>query len=143
MSQPAKFQSSEVSKTSELSPANNFKPTELGDLPAEWEVVRLGDVTLKTKNRDPRQQPDKRFRYIDVSSVSNETYRIIEAQTLLGCDAPSRARKEVKAGDTIFATVRPYLRNIAQVPEHLDNEICSTGFCIIRANPEQLSNFQN
>ncbi len=115
-----------------------FKPTEIGDIPTEWDVVQLGDIALKTKNRDPRSTPDKQFRYIDVASVSNETYRIVNPQILRGRDAPSRARKVVKAGDTIFATVRPYLRNIAQVPEYLDDEICSTGFCIIRTNPEQL-----
>lgn len=132
-------QTSKVSETFEVSSPNTFKPTELGDLPAGWEVVQLGEVTLTTETRDPRKKPDKRFRYIDVASVSNETYRVVSPQSLIGCDAPSRARKVVWAGDTIFATVRPYLRNIAQVPSYLDNEICSTGFCIIRANSKRLN----
>lgn len=97
----------------------------------------LAAVTVATGTRDPRKQPASDFRYIDVSSVSNETYRITTHSIIAGKDAPSRARKVVRAGDTIFATVRPYLRNIAQVPQELDNSICSTGFCVIRANPQQ------
>jgi len=110
-----------------------FKETEIGPIPVEWEVVPLRDVTEKKQTRDPRKTPDEKFRYMDVSSVSNETYRVHGWKEYHGREAPSRARKVVRARDTLFATVRPYLRNIAQVPTHLDDEICSTGFCVIRA----------
>ena len=50
--------------------------------------------------------------------------------------APSRARKIVNRDDTIFATVRPTLRRIAQVQECLDGEIVSTAFCVLRSNAE-------
>ena len=36
------------------------------------------------------------------------------------------------SGDTLFATVRPYLRNIALVPSCYDQEIASTGFSVLR-----------
>ena len=38
----------------------------------------------------------------------------------------------VESGDTIFATIRPTLRRIAQIPESLDGEIASTAFCVLR-----------
>ncbi|MGW2812538.1 restriction endonuclease subunit S [Streptomyces sp. NPDC001415] len=47
--------------------------------------------------------------------------------------APSRARQLLRRGDTVFSTVRPYLRKIAWVPEEFDGEIASTGFCVLRA----------
>ena len=115
--------------------SNGSKETEIGLIPVEWEVVPLREVTEKKQTRDPRKTPDEAFRYIDVSSVSNESYRVQGWKERKGREAPSRARKVVKARDTLFATVRPYLRNIAQVPSHLDGEICSTGFCVIRAKP--------
>jgi type I restriction enzyme S subunit len=34
----------------------------------------------------------------------------------------------------IFATTRPYLKNIAIVPPELDGQICSTGFCVLRVD---------
>ena len=105
-------------------------------------VHPLRDLTLRTKQRDPRIRPEEKFTYIDVSSISSESLRIVQTSTLLGSDAPSRARKSVQAGDVLFATVRPSLRRIALVPEELDGAICSTAFTVLRPNPAVLdSNF--
>lgn len=38
----------------------------------------------------------------------------------------------METGDTIFATVRPTLRRIAQIPSTLHGEIVSTAFCVLR-----------
>lgn len=115
----------------------DMKETEIGPVPADWATVPLREVTQKKESRDPRKTPGVPFRYVDVSSVSNDTHRVQEWKDLLGNEAPSRARKVIRAGDVLFATVRPYLRNIARVPDQLDNEICSTGFCVIRPWPAE------
>lgn len=117
----------------------DFTETEIGLIPADWDVLHLHEVTLKTKTYDPTKQADKEFLYVDVSSISNEINRINGYSVVIGAEAPSRARKVIHSGDTIFATVRPYLRNIAQVPSDLHQSICSTGFCVLRANPETTS----
>lgn len=91
---------------------------------------------LKTETVNPLSAPDDDFSYIDVSSVSNETYEIEETQRLKGKDAPSRARRLVKAGDVIFATIRPTLQRIARVPASLDGQVCSTGYFVMRPCPE-------
>lgn len=111
-----------------------FKETEVGYVPTEWNVAPLSTVSVKTVNRNPSNAPNVTFRYIDVSSVSNETFQVTGYSDILGKDAPSRARRVVKADDTIFATVRPYLMNIARIPGNLNESICSTGFCVIRAD---------
>jgi len=38
-----------------------------------------------------------------------------------------------------FSTVRTYLKNIAYVHSEYDNEICSTGFCVIRPKKDVLT----
>jgi hypothetical protein len=43
----------------------------------------------------------------------------------------------IRSGDVIFATTRPYLKNIALVPSELDNQICSTGICVIHVDPDR------
>jgi len=101
-----------------------------------WKTKRLGDVLLKTETTDPTRSPNTEFDYIDVSCVSNETLAIQETQRLTGKDAPSRARRLVRATDILFATIRPTLRRIAIVPEELDEQVCSTGYFVLRANPE-------
>ena len=75
-----------------------------------WQTKTLGEVLQKTETVKPLQSPEAEFDYIDVSSVSNATFQIEETQRLKGKDAPSRARRLVKANDVLFATVRPTLR---------------------------------
>lgn len=103
---------------------------------AGWKIKTLGDVVLKISTVDPAQSPDIEFDYIDVSSVSNRTFQIEETQRLKGKDAPSRARRLVRTNDVLFATVRPTLRRIAIVPAGLDKQVCSTGYFVMRPNPE-------
>jgi type I restriction enzyme, S subunit len=101
-----------------------------------WQTKALGEVLQKTDTVNPLQSPKAEFEYIDVSSVSNTTFQIEETQSLKGKDAPSRARRVVKANDIIFATIRPTLQRIAIVPEQLDNQVCSTGYFVLQPKPE-------
>lgn len=54
-------------------------------------------------------------------------------------DAPSRATRYTKAGDVLFSMVRPYLRNIAIVPEN--GWIASTGFYVCSPSKLLLSQY--
>lgn len=101
-----------------------------------WQIKTLGEVLQKTETINPQQYPEVEFEYIDVSSVSNSTFQIEETQTLKGKDAPSRARRLVRANDVLFATIRPTLRRIAIVPEYLDKQVCSTGYFVLRPDAE-------
>ena len=101
----------------------------------KWPRKRLDEVcTEKVGTRDPRFEPDKSFWYIDITSVNNITKRIKMPKNILGKDAPSRARQVIHADDVIVSTTRPNLNAVAVVPAELDNQICSTGFCVLRAN---------
>jgi type I restriction enzyme S subunit len=111
-----------------------FKETEIGRIPDGWEVVRLKEITLPTENIDPRSETEKDFKYVDIASIEN--LAIIGWNLINSKNAPSRARQLIKTKDVIFATTRPYLKNMAMVPKNLDGQICSTGFCVVRANEE-------
>lgn len=115
------------------------KETEIGLVPESWEVVRIENIVNETKIRDPCKEPNKEFIYVDVSSVSNEFFRIENATKLLGKDAPSRARKIIRNGDVIFATVRPTLKRIAKITPEFDNQICSTGYCVLQPKTNQIT----
>jgi len=99
-----------------------------------WKETRLKDVCLKTRQWKPKTEPRGDFLYIDVSSVSNDTYSIASPKAVTGRTAPGRARKIVHAGDVIYATIRPTLRRIALVPAEYDNNMASTAFCVVRAD---------
>ena len=94
--------------------------------------MKLIDVIQKTETVNPQKNPDSSFEYIDVSSICNKRFVIQETSIVIGKNAPSRARKLVRTGDILFATVRPTLKRIAQVPSYLDRQVCSTGYFVLR-----------
>ena len=103
-----------------------------------WAWRPLGEMTIPPSMWNPRTDPRTSIRYVDVSAVSRDELGIVSYAEHSAVDAPSRARKVVKTGDTIFATVRPSLRRIARVPVSLDGEIVSTAFCVLRPNPSAI-----
>jgi type I restriction enzyme S subunit len=104
--------------------------------------VRLsGIVSTAIDGRDPRGRPSDPFTYVDIASIHPSEKRIFSAKTLLGQDAPSRARRVIRAGDILVSTVRPNLNAVALVPANLDNQICSTGICVLRPTNEVLSEY--
>jgi type I restriction enzyme S subunit len=109
------------------------------DLPVGWKRLPLNEICESKPLVNPRKTPSKEFDYVDIASVSNETFSIGETKRLLGSEAPSRARKPIFNQDVIFATTRPYLKSIAMVPKNLDGQVCSTGFCVLRPSPRVLA----
>lgn len=105
----------------------------MSDLPEGWTQVPLAAITSEVTQREPSD--DETIRYIDIGSVNRTTKAIETPQKLLGKDAPSRARKQVAAGDTLVSMTRPNLNAVALVPKELDGEIASTGFDVLRPIP--------
>lgn len=98
-----------------------------------WEEKTFGEVLLKTESVDPTKKPDEEFIYLDVSSVNKETKEIENASSVMGKDAPSRARKLIRTNDVIFATVRPTHSRVALITEEYNEQVCSTGYFVLRA----------
>ena len=108
------------------------KQTEIGPVPQSWEVVALGELVEEAPQVNMRTEAERNIQYIDVSSISREFLRIETTSSFVLKDAPGRARKKVKTGDVIFATVRPTLLRVARVAEDYDEQVCSTAFCVLR-----------
>ena len=104
----------------------------------KWPTFAIGDLCLTTRQRDPRRKPEETFVYIDISTIDKDAKSIISPPIITGAEAPSRARKEVCAGDVLVSTVRPNLNAVTIVPPELEGQIASTGFCVLRANPKIL-----
>lgn len=106
-----------------------------------WKQVRIRDVVIPFKTVDPTKRPNVKFTYIDIGAIDNRSQTINEPKQILGKDAPSRARRQIKAGDVLFSTVRTYLKNIAVVPNDLDGAVTSTGISVLRPSDEIESRF--
>jgi len=99
------------------------------ELPVGWEWASIPDVSFNWGQK----KPDKTFTYIDVSSIDNQVGEIGDGlQIVEPEDASSRARKIVQQGSVIYATVRPYLLNIAIVDQEFNPPpIVSTAFYVM------------
>ena len=107
------------------------------DIPESWKWCRLGALTYNWGQKTP----DNRFCYVDVGSVNNISHTLNSENTVVEAkDASSRAKKIVKYGDVIFATIRPYLKNICIIDREFPYEpIVSTAFAVMHC-PEGLLN---
>jgi type I restriction enzyme S subunit len=106
------------------------------ELPDGWRLKPLRECVGPKQSWNASRQPRRRIRYVELSGIDNRRGVITDFSDLAADEAPSRAKKMIRTGDVIFATTRPNLKNIAVVPRELDGEICSTGFCVLRALPD-------
>lgn len=103
----------------------------IGEIPVDWSIKKLKYYT--TTNDEVLTEstaPDYEFRYVDIGSVTLQN-GIEQYQGFSFENAPSRARRIVRAGDVIVSTVRTYLKAVASIHDDKD-VIVSTGFAVIR-----------
>jgi type I restriction enzyme S subunit len=105
-----------------------------GNHSKSWQTTTIREICEPTRVWNPQKEPRDEFWYVDVSAVSRDSLSIRQPQRMKASEAPSRARKLIRTGDTIFATVRPTLRRIAYVDQRFDDQIASTAFCVVRPN---------
>jgi type I restriction enzyme S subunit len=116
---------------------DRFEDSELGEIPAGWSVGSLGDLaSLNPETWSKSTRPDV-INYVD---LSNTKWGRIEAVTASACqDAPSRAQRVLRPGDTIVGTVRPGNGSYAFIAE--DGLTGSTGFAVLRPRKSDCAEF--
>jgi type I restriction enzyme, S subunit len=103
--------------------------SELGKIPKGWEVRTLDsvcDVNVRTLNS---HNAPRLIRYIDISSMSEG--QVNEVREIAFENAPSRARRIVCDGDTVWSMVRPERKSYFLVLAPEPDTIVSTGFAVI------------
>lgn len=96
-------------------------------LPEGWKWIRGNAIFAGEENTIPTGNS---FEYIDIESVDNSNNIVKSPKKIAVKDAPSRAKRKVHTGDTLFSMVRPYLKNIAYIDDSLSKCIASTGFYV-------------
>lgn len=108
-----------------------FEPCDIEpiwELPNSWCWTRGVDIFDSMESTQPKGET---FKYIDIDAIDNKLNIITSIKVIETKNAPSRASRFTEKGNVLFSMVRPYLRNIAMVP---DNDcIASTGFYVCRA----------
>ena len=101
-------------------------------------LLELDSVCARTSNIKWKEHTGEEYEYIDLSSVDRENNQITETQKISDSSAPSRAQQIVLKDDIIFGTTRPTLKRFCFIPEKYDGQICSTGFCVLRADKKKI-----
>ncbi len=109
--------------------------------PEGVEYKKLGEVCGKVKNIKWKDIEEGRiFSYIDLTSVDTLTHSINGTITISKGNAPSRAQQIVEENDILFGTTRPTLMRYCIIPKQYNEQICSTGYCVLRPNSKLVLN---
>ncbi len=125
----------DVAESEGFDPSPRLKPSGvewLGDVPEHWQFKRLKFVaSTNDESLSETEDPLRTITYVDIGSVDS-TVGVVQTEEMVFEDAPSRARRLVRDGDTIISTVRTYLRAIAPICDPPPEMVVSTGFAVIR-----------
>jgi type I restriction enzyme S subunit len=116
---------------------DSFEDSELGEIPRGWRDGEIQDVAeLNPETWGSRNQPLS-VRYLDLSNLKHG--KIDSVEEYQWEDAPSRARRILKTGDTVIGTVRPGNGSYCLIGE--DGITGSTGFAVLRPKNKNDSAF--
>ncbi|WP_229784386.1 restriction endonuclease subunit S [Deinococcus radiotolerans] len=109
-----------------------FVEDEQGHRPKGWEWRQLREVAATNFLSIKKGKEPDEVLYVDLSSVGTGA---IETAALMPFEsAPGRARRLVRHGDVIWATVRPNRRTFALVLNPDPRLVVSTGFAVLTPN---------
>jgi type I restriction enzyme S subunit len=116
---------------------DSFEDSELGEIPKGWRVGTLSGVaSLNPESWSNKTRPAV-INYIDLSNVKRGS--IVDIVGYTQQDAPSRAQRVLRSGDTIVGTVRPGNGSYAFI--NADGLTGSTGFAVLRPHRSEYAQF--
>ena len=118
---------------------DGFEESALGLVPRGWRVGTLADLSdLNPESWTARNQPAA-IAYVDLANTKGNEISLVTDFAFV--DAPSRARRVLRTGDTIVGTVRPGNRSFAFIHEPVSNLTGSTGFAVLRPSAIENTEF--
>ena len=109
----------------------DYKETEIGKIPKEWKVVKIGDVA-KIDTEPIRPKPGEKYYYIGLEDIESETGRILKDENELIDGSQIKSTKYVFSKEhVLYGRLRPYLNKVA-LPTR--DGICSTDILPVLPN---------
>lgn len=111
-----------------------FKDTEIGRIPTEWDVCRFGDIcSSRTEKYQPTNDDNKQ--YIALEDIDQNTGRLLS----IGNSSESASLKtKFMEKDVLFGKLRPYLRKYWLAAF---DGVCSTEILVFRATEQNSPQF--
>jgi type I restriction enzyme S subunit len=113
----------------------------LGEIPTGWSAQRLKFIANINADSLPENTSGGfEFDYVDIGSISYEN-GIESTEHFTFSNAPSRARRLAKNGDTVISTVRTYLKAIDLITPDKSGLVFSTGFAVLNPRKNVIPSF--
>lgn len=109
------------------------KFSHLADGRGSAELRRIARVNVE----QTRPTAGQTLRYLDISAVGQGAYAFPSESSW--DDAPGRARRVVKQGDTVWSTVRPNRRSHALILDKDSRLVASTGLAVLSPRPGRVA----
>ena len=107
---------------------NHLVDSELGEIPEGWEIKALSQWASVNPESWSLTNSPKKVEYVDLASTKWGNIKC--TQHFLWSDAPSRAKRILRSGDTIVGTVRPANGSYSLITT--GGLTGSTGFTVLR-----------
>ena len=104
---------------------DRLAPSELGDIPAGWQVGTVGDVAEQRRNGAKPEEIDSETPYIALEHMPQQCIALAAWGT---ADGLASAKFRFEKGDVLFGKLRPYFHKVGIAP--LDG-VCSTDIVVI------------
>ena len=101
-----------------------FQMTELGPIPSDWEVKRLGEIVEFSTSTVPASSIDATW-YVGTENMLANMKGIVPNEAYV----PYQSVREYREGDILISNIRPYLKKIWLADR---NGGCSTDVLVIR-----------
>ena len=111
--------------------------SDLGEIPQGWEAGTAADLSDLNPEAWTKESRPAEINYIDLSNTKRGRIEAITPYT--AAEAPSRAQRVLRPGDTIVGTVRPGNASYALVSE--PGLTGSTGFAVLRPQAAECAEF--
>jgi type I restriction enzyme S subunit len=113
----------------------SFQDSLVGPIPRGWSVEPVSKYAALNPEVWTRSNAPLSISYVDLAAV--KWGRIASPTRLLFAEAPSRARRILKEGDTIIGTVRPANGSYGHISRTAQDLTGSTGFAVLRPHQVQ------
>ena len=111
--------------------------SDLGEIPKGWEAGTVAALSALNPETWTKGERPAEIRYIDLSNTKRG--RIEASAAYAAAEAPSRAQRVLRPGDTIVGTVRPGNDSYALISE--SGLTGSTGFAVLRPKGAEFTEF--
>jgi len=105
----------------------------------DFDLTHTTDLNI-IEERIKKKEYDKiktdNFKYIELGGTDKDLGLILEVEEDLLINLPARAKQRVQTNDILIPTPIGSTEGIVKVPKEFNNQLCSTGFIIIRPKDE-------